>query len=78
LTQDFDEIHELLLTDGTEVFEELVPEPRRHNTVVKFASNILTVLQIIGIFWFILGGDRLIRMTGYRGALPKFYWTIQV
>ena len=32
---------------------------------------------MVAIAWMVMGGDKLLRMVGFRGALPSFYWTIQ-
>lgn len=43
----------------------------------EFASNVLSILQLIGIAWMVVGGDKLLRMIGFKGPLPGFYWTVQ-
>lgn len=43
----------------------------------EFAANVVSVLQLVGIGWMVMGGDRLLRLVGFRGPLPQFYWTIQ-
>jgi hypothetical protein len=66
--------------------ESQFPELRGHITgsfypappVAEFAANIITLFQLVGIAWMLVGGDKLIRMTGYQGPLPAIYWTIQV
>lgn len=66
--------------------EQQFPELRGHITgsvypappLAEFAANIITLFQLVGIAWMLVGGDKLIRMTGYQGPLPAFYWTIQV
>jgi selT/selW/selH-like putative selenoprotein len=45
--------------------------------VAEFLGHIISILQFVGIAWMIVGGDKLIRMFGYRGPLPAFYWTVQ-
>lgn len=43
----------------------------------EFAANIISILQLVGIAWMVMGGDKLLRMVGFKGSLPAFYWTIQ-
>jgi len=45
--------------------------------VVEFTANMLFVLEIIGLLWMFVGGDKMIRMVGYKGRLPRLYWIIQ-
>lgn len=45
--------------------------------IAEFANNILSLLQIIGMTWMMVGGEKILRTIGFRGALPGFYWTIQ-
>lgn len=45
--------------------------------VAEFVGHIISIMQFVGIAWMIVGGDKLIRMFGYRGPLPQFYWTVQ-
>ena len=42
----------------------------------EFLGNIVSLFQFAGIAWMVLGGDKLLRMVGFR-QLPSFYWTIQ-
>ena len=45
--------------------------------LAEFAANIISVLQMVGIAWMVMGGEKLLRMVGFKGPLPSFYWTIQ-
>jgi len=45
--------------------------------IVEFGSHVLFLLELVGLLWMFIGGDKLIRMVGYKGPLPKLYWTIQ-
>lgn len=45
--------------------------------VAEFASNIISLLQLVGIAWMVMGGDKLLRMVGFKGPLPSIYFTIQ-
>lgn len=51
----------------------LYPSP----PAAEFASNIVSLLQLVGIGWMIIGGDKILRMLGFKGPLPSIYWTIQ-
>lgn len=42
-----------------------------------FLVNMLHFAQFVGIFWALLGGERLFRMVGFRKSLPSLYWTIR-
>jgi selT/selW/selH-like putative selenoprotein len=58
---------------GLQISGELYPAP----PVVEFIGNVFKLFQMIGIAWMVIGGDKLLRMVGFRGPLPAFYWTIQ-
>jgi selT/selW/selH-like putative selenoprotein len=45
--------------------------------IAALLTNVLTVFQMCGMAWIMLGGDKLFRMIGYRNELPAFYHTIQ-
>ena len=43
----------------------------------ELASSIISFLQLVGVAWMVVGGDKLCRMVGFRGPLPSIYFTIQ-
>lgn len=65
--------------------EEKFPPLRGHITgnvypmppLVEFASNILSLVQLLGLAWIFLGGESLLRLLGFKNQLPGFYHTIQ-
>ena len=67
--------------------EDKFPELRGHITggdypappIAELLTHVLSALQLIGIIWMVLGGDKLLRMLPFykTGPLPAFYWTIQ-
>jgi selT/selW/selH-like putative selenoprotein len=50
---------------------ELFPPP----PAVELAAHILSAMQMLGLVWMVMGGDKLLRMIGFR-QLPSFYWTV--
>ena len=44
--------------------------------IAETLGHVVAILQLIGVAWMVLGGDKLLRMVGFRN-LPGFYWTIQ-
>ena len=53
---------------------DLYPTP----PIAEFLSKIVAVLQLIGIAWMVVGGDKLLRFFyGANRPLPSFYWTVQ-
>lgn len=52
---------------------DLYPVP----PIAEFLKNILSLVQMGALAWMVMGGDKLLRMIGFRGDLPGFYWTIQ-
>lgn len=52
---------------------ELYPVP----PMVEFATNVISLLQLMALSWMVIGGEKVVRMTGYRGPLPSLYWRIQ-
>lgn len=65
--------------------EENFPELRGHveggnyppPPLVEMLSNILSVIQLGGLAWIVMGGEALLGMVGYRNQMPGFYFTIQ-
>lgn len=45
--------------------------------LVEFIANILFLLEIIGLMWMFVGGDKMFRMAGYKGRLPQLYFIVQ-
>lgn len=46
--------------------------------MIELINTILSVFQLAGIVWMIVGGENLFRLLGFRnGNFPKFYWTIR-
>lgn len=45
--------------------------------IAVFLSNVVSFIQMIAIGWMIIGGEKLLRMIGYKGVLPQFYNTVQ-
>jgi hypothetical protein len=75
VVQLFEEKFPELRGDGG-ITGDLLPAPPFH----EFLSKILSLCQLIGIAWIVLGGDKLLRMLPMYKAgrpLPAFYWTIQ-
>lgn len=82
----------------TNFLEEQFPELRGKITggnfpippYVEFLTNILTCIQLFGVAWMMLGGDKLLNLIGYTNnnsnnannngntnQLPQFYYIIQ-
>jgi thioredoxin reductase-like selenoprotein T len=71
--------------DLAKFLEQNFPELRGHVTgafyppppIAVFLSNVISFLQMIAIGWMIIGGEKLLRLVGYKNQLPNFYHTIQ-
>ena len=65
--------------------EENFPELKGHITgglkpmppIGEFLQNVLAFFQFTGLAWMVMGGEKLLRMVGFRNQLPSFYWTVQ-
>jgi thioredoxin reductase-like selenoprotein T len=44
--------------------------------IAEFAMNVLSFFQFTALAWMVLGGDKILRMVGFRSQLPGFYYTI--
>jgi thioredoxin reductase-like selenoprotein T len=49
--------------------------------VAVLLQKILSYVQLLGLAWMIVGGEKLMRLIGYNGSanrpLPQWYWKIQ-
>lgn len=55
-------------------------ELARKPPLIELCLNILSYLQLAGMIWMILGGEKLFAFLGYdnvRRPLPRLYWFIQ-
>lgn len=71
--------------DLARFLEQNFPELQGHITgglyppppIAIFLNNILSFVQLIAIGWMIVGGDKLLKLIGYKNQLPSFYYTLQ-
>ncbi|EEC45630.1 predicted protein [Phaeodactylum tricornutum CCAP 1055/1] len=65
--------------------EDQFPELRGHITganypppaTIELAANLMSVIQLMGIFWIVAGGEKIFRFLGYpQNQLPSVYHTI--
>lgn len=45
--------------------------------VATLMMNMLSVLQLFGVLYMVVGGEKLLRLVGFKNQLPRFYYTIQ-
>lgn len=45
--------------------------------LVELLQRVLSYIQLIGVFWMVIGGQPLFRMLGYQQEMPRWFWTIQ-
>ena len=49
--------------------------------VIEFLTKLLTILQLVGMAWMMMGGDKLLRLLRLVDAnarqMPAYYYTIQ-
>lgn len=44
--------------------------------MAELIGNVLSAVQLFALLWFVMGGEKVLRMLGYR-VLPAWYQTIQ-
>lgn len=44
--------------------------------LMELVARVLSIVQLVGIAWMIMGGEKMLRMVGYR-QMPRFYYTLQ-
>lgn len=45
--------------------------------IVRSLYYLMILLQIVGMAWMVMGGDKLFRFLGYKHTLPSIYYTVQ-
>lgn len=72
----------------SEFLQDKFPELRGHvdggnyppPPLVEVIQRLVSYIQIVGLAWMIVGGEKLLQFVGYgtaRRPLPQWYWTIQ-
>lgn len=44
---------------------------------IEFLSHIMSVIQLGAILWVVMGGEKLLRMVGYKNGMPRWFYTVQ-
>lgn len=58
--------------EGIEVEGGHYPPP----PILEFLARILSILQLVGIAWMLVGGEKLLGWIGFR-RMPRLYFVIQ-
>jgi selT/selW/selH-like putative selenoprotein len=45
--------------------------------IVDLLATLVSSMQLAGLVWLVMGGEKVLRLVGFRNELPSFYYTVE-
>jgi hypothetical protein len=45
--------------------------------IIDLLGTIISCMQLAGLVWMVMGGEKLLRLVGFRNQLPSFYFMVE-
>jgi selT/selW/selH-like putative selenoprotein len=45
--------------------------------IVDLLATLVSFMQLSGLVWMVMGGEKVLRLVGFRNELPSFYYTVE-
>lgn len=81
MNRTFNQVQQFLKKNFPELNGKIQPMEYSPSELHSNLQSFVKLLQIIGMAWMIVGGDKLLKLVGYgttpNNPLPNWYWQIQ-
>jgi selT/selW/selH-like putative selenoprotein len=45
--------------------------------IIDLLATLVSFMQLAGLVWMVMGGEKVLRLVGFRNQLPSFYYTVE-